>query len=617
MADKGTPYKLQLDEDVRADLEMFLCNRVDDAVQGASERNSQLRIWRDQLEGFGVTAQTDGWANACNLCDPISLMAFLTILSQLLGAMHRDPMVAVEAFREEDVENARILEAWLSMAGAQNDVLGRIYDLAHNGCIDPAVVGYVGWHQETRVKREVGYKAPGSSLLVPEDAQEEGVEYEEGPMAEEVTEERYDIRAVDLNDFFLWPPTVKSVNDATLVAERMYLTEEQLFDGIEDFGYEREAVETAVTYGPKGAQGDGSQQADADIDGLRLEGLYEVFVAYTRLPHRLNGEFGRIPKHLLQDDFLCVCCPDADVILKLAFSPFAERPYFIGNILPKPHKVQGYGLMGMLDGLQAEANANLQLSIDASNLTVAPMVVTTEQNKESMAKQLTGPGAIISVTDPHAILPWPINTNPTRDGLAWQEFIQGRYQSVVSAEGQGQLQNKVRKNGEIQAVEQASSAKFGMYLSNFQRTVVTEVFRRMIGLKARFGGVEEDGEEFADANGKTKTLTPQALAGRYNIVATGTSLTHSPEARVEVGKEKQAIQVQYLQAKAQLPPDSLPLLWHGARELLYDLGERNPEAWIGEEPQIPEPQQPAPGQVPAPPAPVGLGLGATQLGVNN
>lgn len=600
MPDRETPYKLELDEETREQLEIALCVRVTEAVTAAADRNSQLRIWRDQLEGFGVTAQNQQWANACDLTDPLSMEAFLTISSQLVGAMHRDPKVAVEAFSKDDEDSARVLESWLSMVGAQSQVDGRIYDLAYNACVDPAVVGYVGWSQKTRTKREVGYKGK-DGRVVSEEAREDTEEYEEVPVGEEVIEESYDIRAVDLCDFYLFPATVESVDDATAVMERMYLTAEALWDGVRDFGYNKEAVEELTAMGPSGSVSD-DRQAMADIDGLQEEqgpsGIYEVYTCYTRLPRQLPGGQEDMPEHLLQDDFLVVCVPDRQIVLKIAFSPFLERPYFVGGIMPKPRRVQGHGLMGVLEGLQSEANATIQQAIDSTNIIMSPAVLAHESDQESLGKATFGPGAVIYVKDPSAILPWPINTNPTRDGLTWLGDIRARAKAIVSAEGQGQLQNKVRKAAEVQAVETASSAKFGMYLSNFQRTVVSELFRRIISLKLQFGDVDEDGEDFVDAAGHSHKLTARALRGKYSIVATGTSLTHSPEARVQVNTQKAAIQTGYVGAMVQgMPPKFLKLLWHGAREQLFDLGDRNPESWIGEEPEDPPPDAPvaAPG----------------------
>lgn len=607
MAGNENPYRLELDPDVKMQLERTLCNRVLSAVSAASERNSMLRIWRDQLEGFGVTAQNQLWANACNLCDPISMESFLTIMAQLSSSIQHDP--AVEAFRAEDEEGARLLEAWLAMARVMYGVDGRLYDLCYNGAVDPAVVGYVGWCQTTRTKREVGYKEKGQSRVVLDDATEDGADYETVPLAEEVVEERYDIRAVNFSDFYLWPPTVDGVQSATAVAERMYLTSEQLWDGIADYGYDRDAVDELTAMGPPGPE-DESRQAEAEIDGLQIEsdrdgGIYEVFTMYTRLPRHLPGKRDAMPEYLLQDDFLVVCCPSRNIVLKIAFSPFSERPYFLGGIMPKPGKTQGHGLMGLLEGLQAEANANLQLGIDSSNLVVAPMVTCREDEQEDIVKQKMGPGAVIKVKDPaKSIYPWPINTNPVRDTLMWQTDIRNRARSVVSAEGQGQLQTKVRKNAEVQAVETSASAKFGMYLSNFQRTVIAEVFRRMVALKQQFGDVGEgrDGEDFLDKQGAARKLTATALRGRYNIVATGTSLTHSPEARMEIAEKKQQIQLAYFQLKqAGMQPPDLAFAWHGAREVLYDLGEHKPDAWLGPEPQVPPPQPMMPPGMPGAP----------------
>lgn len=590
MPDK-TPYKLELDPQTREELERALCVRIDEAVAAASDRNAQLRIWDDQLEGFGVVAQNQQWANACDLTDPISFESFLIILSQLVGAMHRDPKVAVEAFSKEDDDNARTIESWLSMVASQSDIDGRIYDFAYNASKDPSVVGYVAWSQKTRQRRDIGYRQPDSARVITDDAKEDDVEYEEVPISEEVTEESYDIRAVDLKDFFLYPATATSIERATAVCERMYVTEEELYDGIRDYGYDRDAVEELVAMGPGNHQ-DEDRQAEADIDGLREDGqagFYQIYTCYTRLPRRLPGALKPMPEHYLQDDYLVVCSIDARIVLKIALSPFLERPYFIGGILPKPSKSNGHALMGILEGLQSEANANLQLSIDASNIVVSPMVIAPLKVKEDIGKTKVGPGSIVFTDFGGEIRPWPINTNPTRDGLTWQQWISSRARGLVSAEGQGQLQNKVRKNAEVQATETAAGAKFGMYLSNFQRSVVSELFRRIISLKLQFGDVDDDGEDFTDAEGHSHKLTARALRGKYNIVATGTSLTHSPEARIEISKQKQAVQVEYLGAKGKLPPEAMPLIWHGAREILFDLGERNPESWIGEEPKASDP----------------------------
>lgn len=626
LPDRDTPYKLELDAGTRKQLEITLCNRVSDAIAAASERNDQLRTWRDQLEGFGVTAQNRNWAYGCNLSDPLSMKAFLTILSQMISALHHDP--AVEAFVKDDEESAKILESWLAMARSRYQVDKSMNDLAHNACRDPAVVGFVGWSQITRRKRETWYRLKGSAQVVSEEAKEEGSEYEEVPVSEEVIEERYDIRAVDLSDFFLYPATATSVDRATAVCERMYLTAEELYDGIDDYGYDEEAVEELVAMG-SAYPGNEDREQNAQTDGLdegvgQDDGFYEIFTCYTRLPHRLPNPEYQIPEYLLQDDFLVVLCPDKNIVLKIAFSNLPERPYFIGSILPKPGHTQGYGLMGMVDGMQAEANANVQLSIDGSNLINAPMVIVPDNEGDEIAKQKTGPGAIIKVKNPKDILPWPINTNPTRDGLAWQQWLDNQAQGIVSAEGQGSLSPKVRKAGEVQAVEMASSAKFGMYLSNFQRTVPSEVYRRMIALKQQFGDVDEDGEEYMDAEGHSKKLTARALRGKYNVVMTGTSLTHSPEARIDIGKQIQAIQIPYVQAAMSgMPPKFLKLLWHSCRELIFDLGKRNPEKYIGDEPEEAPQQTEQPQQPPQGAQPIGNGTGQhpampmPQTGVNN
>lgn len=584
-----------MDPDLKAGLERVICDRVGEAVEGASERNSQLQIWRDQLENNSVTSANKTWTNACNICDPISLESFLTIFAQLLGALHRDPKVAVEAFFEEDVDHAMVMESWLSMESSRSLIDKHIYDLAYDACWSQACVGYVGWEQITRKSREVGYRKPGGGQTYSQEDKEDGQHYDEVPMSEVVDEEKFCIRTVDLSDFFLYPPTSKSIDRATMVCERMSVTEEELYDGVGDYGYDEDAVEELCRLGPSPPSD--KDEIQASQDGLEIEtgktGFYEIYTVYTRLPRSVPGMDGTVPDYLLQDDFLVVCAPAQSIVLKMAFSPFKERPYFAGGIMPKKDSILGHSLMGMLEGLQAEANANIQFTVDAMNLTMCPTLFGPKSEIENIQKGKVQPGSYIGLDVPRTeIGPLEWDKSPLREGLYWQGDIRNRAQSLTSAQGQGQLQSKVRKQAEIDNLQQQVSAKFGMYLSNFQRTVVAPLFQRMALLKYQFGDVDEDGEEFLDKEGKPQKLTAHALMGKYNIVASGTSLTYSPEARIEVAKQKQQVQQQYLLGTVQLPPDKLPLLWHGARELLFDLGERNPEAWIGDEPQLPEQEQP-------------------------
>lgn len=593
MPDNESPYKLDFDADTREALNREICRRVNWAVEGSQDRNDQLQVWRDQRDGLNITASNTRWRNACNLGDPLSKKAFLTILSQITGALRRDPKVAVESFSKDEEEGARVLESWLTIESSRSNVDAHIYDLAFDACWSQAAVGYVGWKQQTRITRETGWRKPGDARVYSEEEREDGVEYEEVPVAEEVTEEGFDIRVIDLCDFFVYPPDAKSIDRATAVCERMYLTEDELYDGIGDYGYDEEEVERLCAMGPNSDPE--HMEIQHDQDGVEpapdKDGYYQVFTCYTRMPRTLAGGDYDIPKHLMQDDFLVVCAPDQGIVLKMAFSPFRERPYFAGGIIPKKDSILGDSLMAILDGLQAEANGNLQFSIDCNNLTMNPVLKSPKSEGDDANKQIIEPGAILQFDFPEQVNPLEWDRAPMREGLALQQWLESQAQGLVAVEGQGQLSTKVRKAGEIQAVEQAANAKFGMFLYNFQRTIVAELFRRMVALKLQFGDVDDDGEDFVDTEGHSQTLTARALRGKYQIVPVGTSLTHSPEARIEIGKQAQAIQGPYLMAVVnKMPPELLKLMWHGSRELLFDMGIRNPEAWIGEEPK----EQPAP-----------------------
>lgn len=591
MPDQDTPYELDFDFDTREAVEREICRRVREAVANAEDRNDDLRKWHDQLYGFNVEASNRVWANACNLASPMSMKAFLTLMAQIQGALHRDPLVSVESFSKDTEEDAKTIEAWLAVEVSRSDIAKHLYDLAHYACWSPACVAYVGWVQETRTSREVGYKKPGDTRIYADEEREDDIEYEEVPVAEEVTEERFDIRAVPLRDFYLYPATAKSIERATAVCERMSLTAEELYAGIDTYGYDKEAVEDLIRQGIN--SNDNDQEEQDSQHGLNAtmgkDGFFDIYTVYTRMPYFEDVD---VPEHLRGDDFIVVCAPDANLVLKMAFSPFKnERPYFLGSILPDPDSYMGTAMMLVLEPMQAEANGNIQFGIDNSNLTMSPCLIGPKSLDPEAEKFVVQPGAVWRTDDYDRIKPLEWDRANTQDMLAKDQWLNNQADSVVSAQGQGQLSGKVRKQGEIDNIQQQTSAKFGMYLSNFQRTVVAELFRRLVALKMQFGDVDDDGEEFMDTEGHAQKLTSRALKGKYQIVAAGTSLTHSPEALIEVNTKLQAVQAEYLKAAmAGMPPKFLKLLWHGAREQINALGQRNAEAWIGDEPEE-QPQQ--------------------------
>jgi hypothetical protein len=159
--------------------------------------------------------------------------------------------------------------------------------------------------------------------------------------------------------------------------------------------------------------------------------------------------------------------------------------------------------------------------------------------------------------------------------MGLQEQIVARGKGLVAAEGYGQLDPKQRKNGEMQNVMSAADSKFDLFLTNFMMGV-EDLFKRIAALHMQY-----DPEWMQ-------------LRGEFKYIPTATSSTVTPQLRQQLAQAKLQAQQSYFAALMQMPPEIHPMLWHSYRTVLIDLGDRQPEAYLGPEPQTP---QPVPAQV--------------------
>lgn len=596
ISDVDPIVELSLKPDVRESVSRVLVRRAEDAVAGSAMRDRFLIDWDDQLKGRVPVLGKRRWPNASELNGTITRESHLELLSLLTQAQRKDPKWTVEAADEGQEDSARAQEAWLTNLCAEYKLNRHLYNLAYNALRDPAAVLYVGWKQIIRKRYGRKFRLSGLSdeeqqaaPLLDEEEREPDQSYEEVPvLSEEVEHAGCDFRVADLADFYLYPPDAPSIEAAIGCAERMLLTEEQLLDGVEDFGYDEAAVKALIAGGPTHDSGDGSDYRSRKnmaegVDSAAIDqrdGFYECFLWFGRLPYARDeqGELS-VPEEYEGQEILAVLCPGRQAVLKLDFSPYPERPYIPFSILPEPNRFLGSGVCELLSQLQEEETATIRYTIDGMNLQMSPVLLAPKTWIREFGKWSVFPGAMLPMDAPGEIAPLQWGQNATM-GLELTQQIRGMAQSVIAAKGYGQLDAKQRKNGEMQNVLSATDSKFDLFLSNFQDSMA-ELGARIVSLEARHMG---DQAQTIQAGGRTLEISAQMLRGKFRYIPTATSSTSTPEMRLQLAQAKQGVQMQYLSSLAQAPPTIAPLLWHGARQVLLDMGERQPETWIGPEP---------------------------------
>lgn len=601
---------LELDEDTQRRVEERIVRNCNEAVQGASLRDMILIEYDDQLEGRLMPTGMRRWNGASELNDPLTQEAHLELSAMMAQANRKEPKWVVEAANEEDQDKATLQEQWLTKKSGEYKIDEHLGDVIYNTLRDPAGVMYVGWEQQVGKVRERQYRDaddPDSDWL--DEGQLRDVEraYEQRIVERDgaIIKDGVKFRVPDLADFYVFPSDSQSVTTADGICERMLLTENQLLEGVASGQYDEDKVFDLIKSGPthsldsNGNLTERRNQYDGTADGMSTQGtadsdagFYECFLWFGLMPKLWSStgdglEMG-IPEHYAADDVQAMICPARNCVFQLDISPYSERPYIFFYMIKRPNRLLGKGVCQLLQQLQDEANATVQSTIDGMNLQMSPVLIVGPDWYEEYNTFRVYPGAMLPEDMPNSIRPLDWGRN-SEMGLELGAQLVQRGKGLVAARGYGEMQDKVRKAAEINNVLAAADAKFDFFLQQFQYGVA-ELGARLVALHLQFMG-DSLSETFQTAGGN-REITAQDLRGSFQYIPAATSSTATPEMRLQLDQAKLGVMTSYIQGLAQAPPQMLPYIWHAARTILTDLGERNPEAWIGPEPQPPPPPQP-------------------------
>lgn len=599
---------LPISNEQRRTITRILCRRASDAVNGAQQRDQLLIDWDDLLKGRQPILGKRRWQYACELNGTLIREAHSQLLSQINQIIQRDPYWTVEATEAAGEEDAQAVEAWLNDRARIYRLREHLYGAAYNALRDPVGLLYVGWRQKLKKRAVTLHRPEDDPEADPVFAEERDLEADDEAIPslhEEVESEGCEFRVVDLADFYLYPADCQRIEQAVGVGERLLLTEDDLLDGIEEYGFDEEAVDALIRRGPTHvldeAGGYRSRKNAADGvseggDGDARDGFYEAFLWFGRLPKLRDGD-GRItiPDDYVDVETIAVLVPAAEALLRLDVNPEGDRPYIPFYILPEPNRFLGAGVCQLLEQLQEEETQTIRYTIDGYSIDNAPVLLAPKEWINKYGKWSIGPGAMLPADVPGEVQPLQWQRN-SLNGLELVQQIRGVAQGVIAAKGYGQTDAKVRKAAEVQNVLAASDTKFDLFLNNFQMGMVT-LAERIVALERAHRG--DAGTAYRGG-----MLSREQLERRLMFIPAGSSATASPETRLNIAQMKQKIQMQYLQSRAQAPPDIAALIWHGTRQILLDLGEKRPEQWIGPEPK-PAPPPPMPA-APPPGMPPGL-----------
>ena len=576
-----------------------ICENIRSAIADSTDRDALLAEYTQRLEGLASPSSlTKRWRGASNVVDPMTQEAHLTFVAQIYNASKRDPGALVQAPDPDNDRNAEEIESWLTAKGHQVKFNALKYQMAFNEGKWPAAILFNGWETVYTWDRTKVYQNKHGDVLdeIPADANPED-EWEVVHQKILKSEERIGPRVVNTPDFYMYPANCKNLQLATGCGERLRMTEAELIIGIDQYGFDEEVVDQIIATGPNATWTTDEREDDSTdrTQGVQAasgkEGLYEVWLYFTKLPPIRENNKLIYDEDYLYDDFMVYCVPKKDLVLSMDYSPYGHtRPYVKSVMVERPGMFYGWCIPQLLDCYQVEATATRRFLIDSMNISASPTFKVRKSAVKDIEGYAFGPGMLFPLDDPEKdMVAFP-------QGQAWMQA------GGVVAELDNSARNligtasstpppKVQKAAAVQQQAAAIGQKSDLYQAQFNM-FIEDVYYQWISMAA--DRMTESGEEWVDDNGQSHRITPQMLREKYIIRATGTSQDANPEVRIQKTEARAKIVTDYcmLAASGKLPPILLSAIWESSRRRLLELDSPNPEQELPPKPQPPPPAPP-------------------------
>jgi hypothetical protein len=628
----GETAQFELEESVERDVRNTLLNRLKDAIEGAKERNDDEADYDDLMEGAQMAGMPLPWPDACTLVSTIIPENVTTLQANLAVFLRQETLAEATARRRNDKEAARLQEAFIADVWRDEGVAEVLYQYSRNCLKSKSAVIYSGWcEKKCRVHKELYGEfdeatnffknwddAAGqpTDLIEPEDRNPE-IAYAEFPVTQDEVTRGGEYRVVDLCDFYPYPPNAESIEKATCVFERMLLTEDDLLTGIDTYGYDKEIVMDMIRRGPTHTTSQSASASEETNDRERQDrndgiqgdvrtigdGFYECFLGFGLLPKLWQDGESRIPEEYWQQEAQMLICYQHHAVPLLKPCPYPQKPYFMRSLLPKNRRLYGSGMVQRLEPLAQEATHLIRQTFNGIDYQMRPELIMTDEAYDRNPQKQSKLGKIWRADTINEIAPL-VKANNAALGFEPLSYVDTKAQALSASQGYGDLQTKVRKNAEIQNTVGAANTKFDLYAWNVFGEMIPALAAWRKELQLIF---DPDFTAQIDTMDGELSIDAKALRAPVRWNAAQMDSNNSPQAKELRNQAKLTIQLGFMQALREFPEHG-EALWYGARQALLDLGDRNPEKWLGEKPKPIAPMQ-MPIQPPVP------GMGAPPLGI--
>lgn len=601
------PFELTLAPKLAAKIVAAQIARVDNVVMSCQDRDSDLRMLRDQLEAVSNPITNDPWPGAAIIESSLSREFHTTLLSTCFAAAKQSPYVGLKAVVDGEQDAADKFGVYLNTKaeefGYEKTVYDKIYIALESRFAPTCFEAYqpVKRYFKLQAKTDMGVVDP--ALVGDDEESVDQVVLVEEPQPIEIRS-----RSVAPWDYYhypltAWDPQYEAEGGAIAILHRMFLSEEDLLLGVLELGYDAEAVNEMLKQGPTMLQGEAGigREDEYNRDGVsmvggnteRSSGMWECFKITGRAPY-LPDENGKpsIPDALLHTDSVFLVCPQRNVCLKMAYSSTPEglRPYTVTHAYEKPQMLEGEGIVSLLTQQHDEDTATQRFYINNMNLEACPAMSVPETYLTKYAKWKMAPGRFLPRLPGDDIGPKPIVWDIGSQQLITPmlDRLYAASARIAASEGvNAGMTGQPLKAEQVRFSDAMQQLKFDLVLANIQRGIAKD-----FEIMAKMLVQHMDDEENIVSGGATVTLQKDEVDGKsFKFIPQANSQNASPTMRQQKMQNIAAIVQQWWTWQAQMmqaAPENLNAAWKLSFRLLMVAGEPAPEQYLGPEPPTPE-----------------------------
>jgi len=481
------PPKVKLSKAQRLKIGESLYSSLISAQADRKGLTRQIQDWNKLWEGQ-VDERAFPWPGCANIYVPVVQTQVQMLTAELSTVIYQDRFYTVQGNTPTALSSAPQVEKFYNKEYNDKKWDKAHYDWAQSGILDGACFMQVLWRKETRKRNKLVYQQTNDEGGVPvpdgsASPDEKGVvpplEEEQVISIDQDIWNGVELKPVRLRDFYMFPAwNPENLDEPQAVAVREWLDENMLKKMVRSGILYKDAVKRAIAYATETrSERNLSEDGTDDID---VGSSINIGAEQGSLDSELNPQKGQLEVfrfHSRQFDLDKDDEPEENIywfsrnsreLLGVVAYPYwaPKRPFFDWAPIPRPGKVIGFSLVGLLAGLANEIMAIHNQRRDWTDLITSPPLLEKQGAKLDTRNYSWGPAAKWKVSSPDDVSILKLPDAPA-SSIQEEGLLTGYAKELAGAED-------IQQTGQRQTKAQVMASQFKV---GIRTALIAERFR--------------------------------------------------------------------------------------------------------------------------------------------